>query len=173
MVAGDHLGATIVGLAVAWHAVSLGRDLVAGRDRPFAITVTHYVASACLLPVGAAFGALLASPVGDSLHDGLLLAHEAVNLIGFLGLAASGTLIPMSPALWRTRMSPLSHPAVSLAVQLAGIEGEPELVYPRKERKGLIRYFLEEMATTISALMVKQDTGIRYLYTGESVRGVY
>ncbi len=63
--------------------------------------------------------------------------------------------------------------AVTLAVQLAGIEGEPELVYPRKERKGLIRYFLEEMATTISALMVKQDTGIRYLYTGESVRGVY
>ena len=115
------VGATIVGLAVAWHAVSLGRDLVAGRDRPFAITVAHYVASACLLPVGAAFGALLASPVGDSLHDGLLLAHEAVNLIGFLGLAASGTLITMFPALWRTRMSPLSHPAVSLAVQLAGI----------------------------------------------------
>ena len=115
------VGATIVGLAVAWHAVSLGRDLVAGRDRPFAIAVAHYVASACLLPVGAAFGALLASPVGDSLHDGLLLAHEAVNLIGFLGLAASGTLITMFPALWRTRMSPLSHPAVSLAVQLAGI----------------------------------------------------
>lgn len=114
-------GATIVGLAVAWHAVSLGRDLVAGRDRPFAIAVAHYVASACLLPVGAAFGALLASPVGDSLHDGLLLAHEAVNLIGFLGLAASGTLITMFPALWRTRMSPLSHPAASLAVQLAGI----------------------------------------------------
>ncbi|MFL0447859.1 multicopper oxidase domain-containing protein [Corynebacterium xerosis] len=115
------VGATIVGLAVAWHAVSLGHDLVAGRDRPFAITVAHYVASACLLPVGAAFGALLASPVGDSLHDGLLLAHEAVNLIGFLGLAASGTLITMFPALWRTRMSPLSHPAVSLAVQLTGI----------------------------------------------------
>ena len=115
------VGATIVGLAVAWHAVSLGHDLVAGRDRPFAITVAHYVASACLLPVGAAFGALLASPVGDSLHDGLLLAHEAVNLIGFLGLAASGTLITMFPALWRTRMSPLSHPTTSLAVQLTGI----------------------------------------------------
>ena len=114
-------GATIVGLAVAWHAVSLGRDLVAGRDRPFAIAVAQYVASACLLPVGAAFGALLASPVGDSLHDGLLLAHEAVNLIGFLGLAASGTLITMFPALWRTRMSPRSHPATSLAVQLTGI----------------------------------------------------
>nr|WP_052753183.1 cupredoxin domain-containing protein [Corynebacterium xerosis] len=114
-------GATIVGLAVAWHAVSLGRDLVAGRDRPFAIAVAHYVASACLLPVGATFGALLASPVGDSLHDGLLLAHEAVNLIGFLGLAASGTLITMFPALWRTRMSPRSHPATSLAVQLTGI----------------------------------------------------
>ena len=114
-------GATVVGLAVAWHAVSLGRDLAAGRERPFAVSVAHYVASACLLPVGAAFGALLATPAGDSLHDGLLLAHEAVNLIGFLGLAASGTLITMFPALWRTRMSPRSHPKLSLAVQLAGI----------------------------------------------------
>lgn len=114
-------GATVVGLAVAWHAVSLGRDLAAGRDRPFAISVAHYVASACLLPVGAAFGALLATPAGDSLHDGLLLAHEAVNLIGFLGLAASGTLITMFPALWRTRMSPRSHPKASLVTQLAGI----------------------------------------------------
>ncbi len=114
-------GATIVGLAVAWHAVSLGRDLAAGRGRLFAISVAHYVASACLLPVGAAFGALLATPAGDSLHDGLLLAHEAVNLIGFLGLAASGTLITMFPALWRTQMSPRSHPKLSLAVQLAGI----------------------------------------------------
>ncbi|MFD5869051.1 multicopper oxidase domain-containing protein [Corynebacterium sp. NPDC060344] len=114
-------GATVVGLAVAWHAVSLGRDLAAGRERPFAVSVAHYVASACLLPVGAAFGALLASPAGESLHDGLLLAHEAVNLIGFLGLAASGTLITMFPALWRTRMSPRSHPKASLAVQLAGI----------------------------------------------------
>ncbi|MCG7438531.1 multicopper oxidase domain-containing protein [Corynebacterium freneyi] len=114
-------GATIVGLAVAWHAVSLGRDLVAGRDRPFAVSVAHYVASACLLPVGAAFGALLATPAGHSLHDGLLLAHEAVNLIGFLGLAASGTLITMFPGLWRTRMSPHSHPKASLLTQVTGI----------------------------------------------------
>lgn len=114
-------GATVVGVAVAWHAISLGRDLVAKRDRPFAISVAHYVASACLLPIGAALGAILASPKGKALHDDLLLAHEAVNLIGFLGLAACGTLITMFPALWRTQMSPHSRPKLALAVQLIGI----------------------------------------------------
>ena len=115
------VGAATIGLAVAWHAVSLGRDLLAGRGQRFAITVTHYVASACLLPVGAVFGALLASPVGDTHHDRLLLAHETVNLLGFLGLAASGTLVTLFPAMWRTRMSPHSHPGVSLCLQLTGI----------------------------------------------------
>ena len=114
-------GAAVVGIAVAWHAISLGRDLMAKRDRPFAISVAHYVASACLLPIGAALGAILASPKGDTLHDDLLLAHEAINLIGFLGLAACGTLITMFPALWRTQMSPHSRPKLALAVQLIGI----------------------------------------------------
>lgn len=114
-------GAAVVGVAVAWHAISLGRDLMAKRDRPFAISVAHYVASACLLPIGAALGAILASPKGDTLHDDLLLAHEAINLIGFLGLAACGTLITMFPALWRTQMSPHSRPKLALAVQLIGI----------------------------------------------------
>lgn len=115
------VGAAVVGVAVAWHAISLGRDLMAKRDRPFAISVAHYVASACLLPIGAALGAILASPKGKALHDDLLLAHEAVNLIGFLGLAACGTLITMFPALWRTQMSPHSRPKLALAIQLIGI----------------------------------------------------
>lgn len=115
------VGSAVVGLALAWHAVSLGRDLAAGRDRPQAMAVVHYVASACLLPVGAAFGALLVTPVAPSFRGDLLLAHEAVNILGFLGLAASGSLIVLFPALWRTRMSPRSHPAASLAAQLAGI----------------------------------------------------
>ena len=114
-------GASVVGVAVAWHAISLGRDLVAKRNRPFAISVAYYVASACLLPIGATLGAILASPKGEALHDDLLLAHEAINLIGFLGLAACGTLITMFPALWRTQMSPHSRPKLALAVQLIGI----------------------------------------------------
>ncbi|OFL75045.1 hypothetical protein HMPREF2752_06160 [Corynebacterium sp. HMSC077C02] len=114
-------GAAVVGVAVAWHAISLGRDLVAKRNRPFAISVAYYVASACLLPIGATLGAILASPKGEALHDDLLLAHEAINLSGFLGLAACGTLITMFPALWRTQMSPHSRPKLALAVQLIGI----------------------------------------------------
>ncbi|APT89795.1 hypothetical protein CSPHI_00320 [Corynebacterium sphenisci DSM 44792] len=117
-------GAAAVGGVVAWHAAGIARDLRGRRGGRHAVVVDHYLASALLLPVGAVFGALLGSPadeLGPGGHDGLVLAHEAVNLLGFLGLAAAGTLTTMFPALWRTRMSPRGRPRVALATMLAGI----------------------------------------------------
>lgn len=114
-------GAAIIGLAVAWHALVILGQVIRHKDRTYAIVGWHYVASATLLPIGAVFGALLVSPVGEAFHDRLVLAHELVNLVGFIGLAASGTLITMFPAMWRTRMSPYARPLWALGCQLAGI----------------------------------------------------
>lgn len=115
------VGAAIIGLAVTWHALVILRQVITHRDSTYAVVGWHYVASACLLPIGAVFGALLASPVGEDFHDRLVLAHELVNLVGFIGLAASGTLVTMFPAMWRTRMSRFSRPFWALGFQLAGI----------------------------------------------------
>ncbi|WP_328825421.1 multicopper oxidase domain-containing protein [Tomitella gaofuii] len=93
-------GSVLVGAVVAWHAVGLLRQLCAARAGGtawHADGVWFYICSALLLPVGAGFGAALASGLSDVWHVRLILAHEATNLLGFLGLAAAGTLIVVYP----------------------------------------------------------------------------
>ena len=53
-------GATIVSVAVVWHAVQLVSDLRRALPGRFRICIRYYVAAACCLPVGAGFGAALA-----------------------------------------------------------------------------------------------------------------
>ncbi|MBN2284415.1 MAG: signal peptide peptidase SppA [Deltaproteobacteria bacterium] len=56
--------------------------------------------------------------------------------------------------------------AVDLASVLAGIEGEPEVVYPEKERTGLLEYLLDEVVSSILRAVEGRGTGIEYLYPG-------
>ena len=54
------------------------------------------------LPLGATFGAILAHDgLNASWHGRLLLAHETVNILGFVGLTVVGTLM----TLWPTMLS--------------------------------------------------------------------
>ncbi|GAA3949637.1 multicopper oxidase domain-containing protein [Gordonia caeni] len=124
------VGAVLIGAVLAWHAVALARLIVeAQRHRAAegmepaenAISVWFFVASACLLPIGAAFGVLLAYGFADPEQAGFLLTHQALNILGFLGLAAAGVLLVMFPRLLgapavRTRRRP-----IALAVLSAGI----------------------------------------------------
>ncbi|QDQ99139.1 copper oxidase [Tomitella fengzijianii] len=94
------VGAVIIGAVVAWHAVGLLwqlRAARAGRTAWHADGVWYYICSALLLPAGAGFGAALAHGLSDAWHARFVLAHEATNLLGFLGLAAAGTLIVVYP----------------------------------------------------------------------------
>lgn len=115
------VGALLVGLALVWHAVSLAGQWVrserGARFRPAALA---YVASALCLPVGAVLGALLAMDLRDGLHDRLLLAHTAVNLLGFVGLAAAGSLTVLFPAIWRVR-GIAGHVPVALSLLTVGV----------------------------------------------------
>ncbi len=124
-------GSVIVGGIVAWHALGLLLQLRAARAGGtawHAEGVWYYVCSALLLPVGAGFGATLAYGLDDAGHARFLLAHQAMNLLGFLGLAAAGTLIVVYP-----RMLGLGDPAEeraslrravpTLAALLLGIAG--------------------------------------------------
>ncbi|WP_237233676.1 multicopper oxidase domain-containing protein [Rothia nasisuis] len=114
------IGSTGVGAVVAWHGLALLQQMRASLPARFGVTIRYYVAAAWLLPVGATFGALLAYDALPALWYGrLLLAHEAVNVLGFVGITVVGTLLTLWPTMLRTVMVP---DAVTRSVQaLAGM----------------------------------------------------
>ncbi|UTT65938.1 multicopper oxidase domain-containing protein [Janibacter sp. CX7] len=103
------VGATAVGVAVIWHAWQLRRRLRGALPGRFRIVVHHYLASAAFLPVGATLGVLLARGQTDEMHARLLLAHSLVNLLGWVGITVTGTLITLWPTILRARMDDASE----------------------------------------------------------------
>ncbi|MGN0065091.1 MAG: multicopper oxidase domain-containing protein [Nocardioides sp.] len=99
------VGAAAVAGAVLWHAWTLVGMLRRALPARFASTVHYYVAAACLLPVGAVLGTLLARGPGDPWHLRLVVAHAALNLLGWVGLTIVGTLVTLWPTMLRTRMT--------------------------------------------------------------------
>ncbi len=99
-------GATVVGLAMCWYAVDLGLQVRRSLPGRFDATVRFYCAAACLLPVGAVFGAIMAFSPAEPWRTRLLLAHQGVNILGFVGLTAVGTLVTLWPTVLRTPMAP-------------------------------------------------------------------
>lgn len=101
------LGSVGVGAAVTWHGVALLQQMRTALPARFGVTIRYYIAASWLLPVGATFGALLAyDGLNASWHGRLLLAHEAVNLLGFVGITVVGTLMTLWPTMLRTVMVP-------------------------------------------------------------------
>ncbi|WP_432054288.1 multicopper oxidase domain-containing protein [Streptomyces sp. bgisy022] len=100
------VGAALVAGAVAAHAVWLVRLLRRALPGRFAMTVRYYAAASALLPVGAALGVVLArGDLPGDLRERVLLAHEMVNLLGWIGLTVAGTLITLWPTMLRTRVA--------------------------------------------------------------------
>lgn len=97
-------GATLVCVAVVWHAVMLWRRLRTALPGRFRVTVRYYLAAAAYVPVGATFGTVLAKGVPDELNGRLLVAHTMTMLLGWLGLTVTGTLVTLWPTMLRTRM---------------------------------------------------------------------
>lgn len=54
--------------------------------------------------------------------------------------------------------------AIEEAADLAEIEGKPEVVYPEKKRKSLLRYILSETISSFSEELGRGSAGIDYLY---------
>ncbi|MDN5892594.1 MAG: multicopper oxidase domain-containing protein [Nocardioides sp.] len=116
-------GATAVVVAVGWHGWTLLRYLRAALTARFRVVVRYYVAAAALLPVGVALGALLARTQADPWHQRLLVAHAGINLLGWIGLTVTGTLVTLWPTMLRTRMASGAETvaARTLPVLLLGI----------------------------------------------------
>ena len=123
------VGAVIVGVAVAIHAISLISQWVKARRRAaksntdlgdYAAIVMFYIAASLILPIGAGLGATLAHSLPGTWHDRLIVMHMAVNVLGFVGLTAAGTLTILFPAIWRARVAAF-RPVPTLAAMLGGI----------------------------------------------------
>ena len=103
------VGAVLIGGALAWHSLALTllireaqRHRAETGEGPAeqALSVWYFVASACMLPFGAGFGVALAYGFADPTQAGFLVTHQALNIFGFLGLAAAGVLQVMFPRLF-------------------------------------------------------------------------
>ena len=148
-------GSTVVGSALFWHALSLaGQFRSAERGRRYAPSVIAYVLSALFLPFGALAGGLLAWELPGAWQERVLLAHTVINLLGFLGFAALGSLAVLYPAVWRTRLPAdatrwaLILLGVGMVPVLAGVLGDNGYL----TAGGLILYTLGWLVCTVSWL---------------------
>jgi len=130
-------GATLISAAVIWHGVQLIRRLRVALPGRFRVTIRYYLAAAACLPVGAALGATLAYGLGGQWHGRVLLAHTMVNVLGWVGLTVTGTLLTLWPTMLRTRIDPRAErraqqafPAfvAGLLLVLAGVLADERLV---------------------------------------------
>ncbi|WP_078913911.1 multicopper oxidase domain-containing protein [Streptomyces sp. NRRL S-37] len=118
------VGGCLVAAAVTAHAVWLVRLLRRALPGRFSMAVRYYTAAAALLPAGAALGVVMArGDLAGDLPERLLLAHELINLLGWIGLTVAGTLITLWPTMLRTRVADGAERAGrrALPVLLAGL----------------------------------------------------
>jgi protease-4 len=54
--------------------------------------------------------------------------------------------------------------SIDLAAKMAGIDGEPEVIYPEEKKKGLLRYILGESLSVISEELENRVAGTDYFY---------
>ncbi len=116
-------GAAVVGLTLCWYALDLAGQVRRALPGRFDATVRFYCAAACLLPVGATFGAIMAFSPTEPWRTRLLLAHQGVNILGFVGLTAIGTLVTLWPTVLRTQMAPAQdrHGRIALTVMCCAV----------------------------------------------------
>lgn len=73
---------------------------------PYAFTIRAYIAACALLVPGLLLGAWMETlDEHDPLHERLVLAHVALNLLGWVGLPILGTIVTLWPTMLRTRIA--------------------------------------------------------------------
>lgn len=98
------VGASLIVLELAWHAMVLLRMARKALPAPFAITVHYYLVAAAFFPVGITLGVLLARGLGDPAYERVLVAHTMINLLGWVGLSIIGTQLTLWPTVLRARI---------------------------------------------------------------------
>ncbi|MEI7778642.1 MAG: hypothetical protein WCJ42_04335 [Actinomycetes bacterium] len=133
-VTADALAPVVVGAgfamaAVLWHGSVLLLHIHRSLPSRFGTTVRYYVAASAFLPIGIGVGVVMAAhDLADSTHARNLLAHAALNLLGWIGLTVMGTLVTLWPTMLHTQVvsgaekaSRRALPVLATAVVLTAI----------------------------------------------------
>lgn len=99
-------GASLVSAAVLWHAWVLASMIRRALTMRVPVTGRYYLTAAACLPVGAGFGATLATGLPEETHGRVLLAHTMTMLLGWVGFTVLGTLLTLWPTMLPARMDP-------------------------------------------------------------------
>ncbi len=103
------VGGLVVASAIGWHAVVLWRMMRRALPARFRVTVRYYLWAGASLPVGAGLGVTLAWGLPDPWHGRLLVAHALANVLGWVGLTLTGTLLTLWPTMLRTQLDPTAE----------------------------------------------------------------
>ncbi|MEZ2190562.1 hypothetical protein [Corynebacterium sp. CCM 9204] len=115
------MGATLTTAGMVLHGISLGKQyLESDKTRRFRPIVAVYVLATICLLGGITAGILLTIGVPGAWPNRLRSAHLILNLPGFVGLTAFGSLTLMFPAVWRTRGRP-DHTSAAATALVCGV----------------------------------------------------
>ncbi len=114
------VGGLLVAGAVGWHGLVLWGMMRRALPARFRVTVRYYLGAAASLLVGVTFGVLLALGWEDPWHGRLLVAHALANVLGWVGLTLTGTLLTLWPTMLRTRMDDVAERWTQQALPLFG-----------------------------------------------------
>jgi nitrite reductase (NO-forming) len=100
-------GASLLGVVVVAHALTLVGWLRRGLTARLGDTALYYVAAGGALLAGTGLGLVLSSGgLGSAdAYRAVRLAHVHLNLLGWIGLTVLGTLFTLWPTVLRTRMA--------------------------------------------------------------------
>ncbi|MCC6497502.1 MAG: multicopper oxidase domain-containing protein [Propionibacteriaceae bacterium] len=102
-------GGLAVATAAVWHGLVLWRMLRRALPARFQVTVRYYLWAAASLVLGAGLGVTLAWGWPDPWHGRLLVAHALANVLGWVGLTLTGTLLTLWPTMLRTQLDPTAE----------------------------------------------------------------
>ncbi|TFD45664.1 copper oxidase [Cryobacterium frigoriphilum] len=112
-------GGLVVGAVAVLHAILLGGQLRRAKPTRFGSLVRYYVAASVSLAIGVGLGIWMAGPAtGADLHARLYVAHIILNVLGWVGLTAVGTLLLLWPTVLRTRLGDGTDAAARTALPL-------------------------------------------------------
>ena len=99
------IGGILLGLVALVHGLILGQQLRVALPSRFGSLVRYYVAASGSLVIGVGFGVWMANPAtGTELHARLYVAHISMNVLGWIGLTAIGTLLLLWPTVLHARL---------------------------------------------------------------------